>query len=215
MFEKIETDLREKGALLENILKGKIKKWFVAHGDLNLFINADVLLQVLRKLRDEKGAHYQQLMDVCVVDYLGRAPKRFQVVYHLLSVTENQRVRVCVPLEEGQAIQSACGVFASAGWWEREAYDMFGVVFEGHPDLRRILSDYNFKGHPLLKDFPVTGYVQVRYDEEKKRVVEEPVKLQQAYRTFDTLSPWQGMSEAFKSHQEFKDSEVGGNGKST
>jgi len=134
------------------------------------------------------------LMDICGVDYPDRA-KRFDVVYHLLSLKNNARVRVKVQTDEGTPVPSVVGVHSAAGWFERECWDLFGVAFAGNPDLRRILTDYGFEGHPLRKDFPLTGYVEVRYDDEQKRVVYEPVKLTQDFRNFDFMSPWEGMTD--------------------
>jgi NADH-quinone oxidoreductase subunit C len=161
----------------------------VAFGELNLTCQRDRIIEVLTQLRDRFD--FQQLLDVCGVDYPERA-ERFDVVYHLLSLTRNARVRVKVSTDETAPVPSAIPVFPSAGWFEREAFDMYGMLFEGHPDMRRLLTDYGFQGHPLRKDFPMTGYVEVRYDEEQKRVVYEPVKLTQEYRNFDFLSPWEG-----------------------
>ncbi|MFC5343027.1 NADH-quinone oxidoreductase subunit C [Brevundimonas staleyi] len=161
----------------------------VAFGELTITCHRDRIIEVLTSLRDRFG--FQQLMDVCGVDYPDRA-ERFDVVYHLLSLTRNARIRVKVTTDEVQAVPSAIPVYPSAGWFEREAFDMYGMLFSGHPDLRRMLTDYGFQGHPLRKDFPMTGYVEVRYDEEQKRVVYEPVKLTQEFRNFDFLSPWEG-----------------------
>ena len=161
----------------------------VAYGELTLVAPRERIVEVMTALRDQFG--FQQLLDVCGADYPDRA-ERFEVVYHLLSLTRNARVRVKVSTDEVQPVDTVTGVYPSAGWFEREAYDMYGVVFAGHPDMRRLLTDYGFEGHPLRKDFPMTGYVEVRYDEEQKRVVYEPVKLAQEYRNFDFLSPWEG-----------------------
>jgi len=161
----------------------------VAYGELNLVTTRDRIIEVLTTLRDRFG--FQQLIDLCGVDYPDRA-ERFEVVYHLLSLTRNARVRVKLTTDEVQPVPSAIPVYPAADWFEREAFDMYGVLFSGHPDLRRLLTDYGFQGHPLRKDFPMTGYVEVRYDEEQKRVVYEPVKLAQEYRNFDFLSPWEG-----------------------
>ncbi|MDQ1153293.1 NADH-quinone oxidoreductase subunit C [Brevundimonas sp. SORGH_AS_0993] len=161
----------------------------VAYGELTLVAQRERIVEVMTTLRDQFG--FQQLLDVCGADYPDRA-ERFEVVYHLLSLTRNARVRVKVSTDEVQPVDTVTGVYPSAGWFEREAYDMYGVVFAGHPDMRRLLTDYGFEGHPLRKDFPMTGYVEVRYDEEQKRVVYEPVKLTQEFRTFDFLSPWEG-----------------------
>ena len=165
----------------------------VAFGELTLIATRDSILSVLTSLRDRFD--FQQLLDVCGVDFPDRE-ERFEVVYHLLSLTRNVRARVKLTTDEVQPVPSAVGVFPSAGWFEREAFDMYGVLFEGHPDLRRLLTDYGFQGHPLRKDFPMTGYVEVRYDEEQKRVVYEPVKLTQEFRNFDFLSPWEGAEYA-------------------
>lgn len=149
------------------------------------------IINVLLHLRDKKGFH--QLMDVTAVDYPSR-PERFEVVYSLLSMTSNLRIRVKVPASENTLVPTATIVFSSAGWFEREVWDMYGILFEGHSDLRRILTDYGFEGHPQRKDFPLTGYVELRYDNELKRVVYEPVKLTQDFRNFDYASPWEGMT---------------------
>jgi len=161
----------------------------VAFGELTLVAPRERIVEVMTGLRDRFG--FQQLLDVCGVDYPDRE-ERFEVVYHLLSMTRNARIRVKVVTDEVQPVPTVCHVYPSAGWFEREAYDMYGVIFSGHPDMRRLLTDYGFEGHPLRKDFPMTGYVEVRYDEEQKRVVYEPVKLTQEFRTFDFLSPWEG-----------------------
>jgi NADH-quinone oxidoreductase subunit C len=161
----------------------------VAFGELTLVARRERIVEVLTALRDR--FQFQQLLDVCGADYPDRE-ERFEVIYHLLSLTKNTRVRVKVTTDEVQPVPSVIEIYPSAGWFEREAYDMYGMVFEGHPDMRRLLTDYGFEGHPLRKDFPMTGYVEVRYDEEQKRVVYEPVKLTQEFRTFDFLSPWEG-----------------------
>mgnify|MGYP003640414843 FL=1 len=161
----------------------------VAFGELNLVAHRDRIVEVLTSLRDRFG--FQQLLDVCGADYPDRV-ERFEIVYHLLSMTRNVRVRVKVATDEQAPVPSVVAVYPSAGWFEREAFDMYGVLFSGHPDMRRLLTDYGFQGHPLRKDFPMTGYVEVRYDEEQKRVVYEPVKLTQEFRNFDFLSPWEG-----------------------
>jgi NADH-quinone oxidoreductase subunit C len=147
------------------------------------------IVEVLRTLRDQFG--YQQLMEIAGVDYPSR-PERFEVVYHLLSVTKNHRVRVKVSTDEDTPVPSVTGLWPVAGWLEREVYDMYGVLFDGNSDLRRILTDYGFRGHPFRKDFPLTGYVEMRYSEEHKRVIYEPVKLAQDFRAFDFTSPWEG-----------------------
>jgi NADH-quinone oxidoreductase subunit C len=149
------------------------------------------LLQLLTFLRDDGACLFKTLLDICGVDWPGRE-KRFEVVYNLLSMKHNLRIRLKVAVNDGDLVPSVVGLFSSAGWFERETYDMYGILFDGNPDLRRILTDYGFDGHPLRKDFPLTGFVEVRYDDSQKRVVYEPVKLTQEFRTFDNLSPWQG-----------------------
>ncbi|GAA0214293.1 NADH-quinone oxidoreductase subunit C [Brevundimonas nasdae] len=161
----------------------------VAFGELTLVAPRERIVEVMTALRDQFG--FQQLLDVCGVDYPDRE-ERFEVVYHLLSLTRNARVRVKVATDEVQPVPTVVEVYPSANWFERETFDMYGVLFSGHPDMRRLLTDYGFEGHPLRKDFPMTGYVEVRYDEEQRRVVYEPVKLTQEFRTFDFLSPWEG-----------------------
>ncbi|MCA0434327.1 MAG: NADH-quinone oxidoreductase subunit C [Proteobacteria bacterium] len=163
----------------------------LAYGELNIEAEAARINDVLRFLRDDAECRFVNFIDIAGVDYPERA-KRFDVVYHLLSPYKNLRVRVKVQAGEGDEVPSALETFQAANWFEREVYDLYGVVFSGHPDLRRILTDYGFQGHPLRKDFPTTGYVQVRYDDEAKRVVYEPVKLVQEFRQFDYLSPWEG-----------------------
>ena len=158
-------------------------------GEVSIDVARESVAEVLRTLRDELD--YQQLMEIAGVDYPERA-ERFEVVYHLLSVTKNHRLRVRVATDEEQPVPTVTGVFPVAGWLEREVFDMYGVLFEGNPDLRRILTDYGFRGHPQRKDFPLTGYVELRYSEEQKRVVYEPVSLSQDFRNFDFMSPWEG-----------------------
>lgn len=159
--------------------------------ELSLDVRPSSIVKVLTYLRDDASCQFKQLIDVCGVDWPSR-DARFDVVYHLLSMTHNQRIRVKIAVEEGASVASAVPVFSAAGWFEREVFDMYGVVFADHPDLRRILSDYGFEGHPLRKDFPLTGYVEVRYDDVAKRIVYEPVTLTQDFRNFDFLSPWEG-----------------------
>lgn len=160
-----------------------------AVGEVSVTVQRAAIADVLRTLRDRFD--YQQLMEIAGVDYPGRA-ERFEVVYHLLSVTRNHRIRIRVTADEETPVPSVTGLFPVAGWLEREVFDMFGVLFDGNDDLRRILTDYGFNGHPFRKDFPLTGYVELRYSEEQKRVVYEPVQLAQDFRSFDFLSPWEG-----------------------
>jgi NADH-quinone oxidoreductase subunit C len=163
----------------------------MSFGELNLHTEPTKIIDVLKFLRDDSECRFVCFIDICGADYPERE-LRFDVVYHLLSPYKNTRVRVKLQTDEAISVPSAIPVFAGANWYERETYDLYGVTFEGHPDLRRILTDYGFQGHPLRKDFPVTGHVEVRYDDEKKRVVYEPVKLAQEMRQFDYLSPWEG-----------------------
>ena len=153
----------------------------------------DLLAGTMRALRDDPRFAFEQVMDICGVDWPDR-PERFDVVYNLLSVSLNQRIRVIVTTDEATPVPSVCGLWPGATWWEREAWDLFGIVFVGQPDLRRILTDYGFEGFPLRKDFPLTGRVEVRYDEERKQVVYEPVRLTQDWRSFDFISPWEAVT---------------------
>ncbi len=161
------------------------------NGELVIGVPRDSIVSVLMSLRDKSG--FETIMDVTAVDYPQR-PERFEVVYNLLSMSKNLRVRVKLSTDEQKAVPSIVSVYPAANWFEREVYDLYGVLFSGHPDLRRIMTDYGFEGHPLRKDFPLTGYVEVRYDPEQKRVIYEPVKLTQDFRNFDALSPWEGMT---------------------
>lgn len=159
--------------------------------EVSLTVDRAQLVPAMTLLRDTPGLEYQQLMEVAGVDYPSR-PERFDVCYHLLSLTRNHRIRVRVTTDEGTAVPSVTGIWPVAGWLEREVFDMYGVLFEGNVDLRRILTDYGFRGHPFRKDFPLSGYNELRYSETAKRVVYEPVKLAQDFRTFDFMSPWEG-----------------------
>jgi NADH-quinone oxidoreductase subunit C len=163
------------------------------HGELVVRVGRGSLLRVMGILRDDTNCLFKQLMDIAGVDYPDRE-ERFEVVYNLLSLKMNQRIRVKVTTDEDNPVPSVTGIWSTAGWFEREAWDLFGIYFANHPDLRRLLTDYGFEGHPLRKDFPLTGYVEVRWDDEQKRVVYEPVRLTQDFRTFDFMSPWEGMT---------------------
>ncbi|MBU6318997.1 MAG: NADH-quinone oxidoreductase subunit C [Alphaproteobacteria bacterium] len=164
----------------------------IAHGELTVTARRGSVPSLMAFLKEDSLCRFETLVDICAVDRPGEA-ERFEVVYHLLSMRLNQRVRVKVRTDEATPVPSAIDVFPAANWYEREAFDMYGVLFSGHPDLRRILTDYGFEGYPLRKDFPLSGRVEVRYDDTQKRVVYEPVKLVQEYRNFDFLSPWEGM----------------------
>jgi NADH-quinone oxidoreductase subunit C len=164
----------------------------IRRGELCCAVEREALPLVLRFLRDDPRCRFTLLCDICGADYPDRE-RRFDVVYNLLSVSLNQRIRLKVETDEEQPVPSAVELYSCAGWWEREAWDLYGIYFSDNPDLRRILTDYGFEGHPLRKDFPLTGYVELKYDEDQKRVVYEPVKLKQEFRSFDFLSPWEGM----------------------
>lgn len=163
----------------------------VAYGHVILRVGIDALLSTIRMLRDDPKLGFVSIIDICGVDYPARE-RRFDVVYHLLSPSQNARVRVTVETDDRTPVPSLTELFSGAEWFEREAYDLYGILFSGHPDLRRLLTDYGFDGHPLRKDFPLTGFVEVRYDDEQKRVLYEPVRLNQEFRNFDFLSPWEG-----------------------
>ena len=190
------SDLQEIESVAESIRDGMgaiVKDLSIVGDQLVAIAEKEDIAKLLVFLRDDVNCQFKQLMDICGVDYPER-PQRFEVVYNLLSLVHNNRVTVKVMLDDNSSIPSVSKVFSSADWWEREIWDLFGIFFSGHPDLRRILTDYGFDGHPLRKDFPLTGYVEVRYDDAQKRVVYEPVKLTQEYRDFDFLSPWEGMN---------------------
>ena len=190
------SDLQEIESVAESIRDGMgaiVKDLSIVGDQLVAIVEKEDIAKLLVFLRDDVNCQFKQLMDICGVDYPER-PQRFEVVYNLLSLVHNNRVTVKVMLDDNSSIPSVSKVFSSADWWEREIWDLFGIFFSGHPDLRRILTDYGFDGHPLRKDFPLTGYVEVRYDDAQKRVVYEPVKLTQEYRDFDFLSPWEGMN---------------------
>jgi NADH-quinone oxidoreductase subunit C len=163
------------------------------HGALVAHTTAEHILEVMRTLRDDRNLSYAQVMDICGVDWPER-PRRFEIVYNLLSVTKNTRLRVILETDEATAVPSVSSLWPNATWWEREIWDLFGVSFDGLVDHRRIVTDYGFEGHPLRKDFPLTGHVEVRYDDERKAVVYEKVKLAQEFRNFDFLSPWEAMT---------------------
>ena len=183
--------LKELGAHIEARRPDCVASWDVAFGELNIDVTPSNIVGFVEFLRTDTSCKFSSLVDITAVDYPERA-KRFDVVYHFLSMYTNQRIRLRVAVREDEMVPSIVSVHPSANWFEREVFDMFGIVFSGHPDLRRILTDYGFRGHPLRKDFPTTGYTEVRYDEVQKRVVYEPVKLVQEYRQFDFMSPWEG-----------------------
>ena len=187
----VDASLKGFGDKLAAALPGAVLESKFAHGELTLLIDAPRVLEALKFARDDADGQFGCFIDISGADYPARA-KRLEVIYHLLSLKLNKRLRLKVHTDEDTPIASAVPVFAGADWFEREVYDLFGVLFDGHPDLRRLLTDYGFEGHPLRKDFPMTGFVEVRYDDEEKRVRNEPVTLNQEFRKFDFLSPWDG-----------------------
>ena len=184
-----------------NDIAGKLKKsfsngvlgWEVVKGELTVTVEKEIILKVLTYLRDEPSLAFRQLVDLCGVDYPERE-ERFDVVYHLLSHQHNNRIRLKISLSAHATVETCSYIFNAANWFEREAFDLYGIEFAGHPDLRRILTDYDFQGHPLRKDFPLSGFVEPRYDEELQRVVYSKIKLPQEFRQFDFLSPWAGIT---------------------
>jgi NADH-quinone oxidoreductase subunit C len=183
--------LHELGAAIVATLRGSVWDYSVALGELAIRAEAKDIVKVVTFLREDPRCQFWSIIDVTAVDWPSR-DKRFDVVYHLLSPKQNMRIRIKVEVDEATPVPSIIGVFPGADWFERETYDLYGVLFTGHPDLRRILTDYGFEGHPLRKDFPLTGFVEVRWDDEQKRVVYDPVRLAQEFRNFDFLSPWEG-----------------------
>ncbi|MCG6884993.1 MAG: NADH-quinone oxidoreductase subunit C [Silicimonas sp.] len=183
--------LEELAAHIELKRPDCVVSWEIAHGELTLNVSRSSLVSFVDYLKSDSNCQFSTLVDITAVDYPAR-DMRFDVVYHFLSMYRNQRIRLKVAAREDDIVPSLVSVHPSANWFEREVFDMFGIIFSGHPDLRRILTDYGFRGYPLRKDFPTTGYTEVRYDDEQKRVVYEPVSLVQEYRQFDFMSPWEG-----------------------
>ena len=190
-FERSNEALNDQMAYLQEQLEGRLDGATIQFGELTLSVPRAEIVDVIRLLRDNSQTVFSCLIDLCGVDYPERR-ERFDVVYHLLSPRENMRIRVKITVGEDDAVPSITSLFPAAEWYEREAYDLYGIIFSGHPDLRRLLTDYGFEGHPLRKDFPLTGFSEVRWDDEQKRVVYEPVALRQEFRNFDFLSPWEG-----------------------
>ena len=183
--------LKELAAMLEMRMGDALVSHEIANDELTIRTTAPQLVKLVRHLQQDESLKFSTLVDITAVDWPGRRP-RFELVYHFLSMYLNHRIRVKVPVAEDEIAPSLTALYPSANWFEREVFDMFGLLFSGHPDLRRILTDYGFRGHPLRKDFPTTGYTEVRYDDALKRVVYEPVQLVQEYRQFDFMSPWEG-----------------------
>jgi NADH-quinone oxidoreductase subunit C len=187
----MDDTLDKLGETIAGALAGSVTGHWVAHGELTITAAARDIVKVATFLRDDERCQFWSFIDITATDWPARE-QRFDVVYHLLSPKQNQRIRVKIEVDEATPVPSIIDVFPGANWCEREAYDLYGVLFTGHPDMRRLLTDYGFEGHPLRKDFPLTGFVEVRYDDEQKRVVYEPVRLTQEFRNFDFLSPWEG-----------------------
>lgn len=178
---------------IQSVRSKDIITYAIVLGELTVLVKRGKIVKFLTFLRDEESLEFTQLVDLCGVDYPERV-ERFEIVYHLLSLTHNQRIRVKITTDEKTAVSTVTNIFSAANWYEREVFDLYGVAFDGHPDLRRLLTDYGFQGYPMRKDFPLTGYVEPRYDDELKRVVYDKVRLPQEFRTFDFLSPWEGMT---------------------
>ena len=193
---------------IEEVIGGGVRSAGVFRGEVRFEVDAGDVPSVLLALREESGGGFTQLTELTAVDYPDR-PKRFELVYQLLSVTLNQRVRIAAPIGDGEVAPSVSHLFSTAVWSEREVWDMYGIFFRGHPDLRRLLTDYGFEGHPLRKDFPLTGTVETRYDERLGRVVYEPVSLQQEFRDFDFMSPWEGAQTAMREQDRTGEGEAG------
>lgn len=201
--------LNELGAHIEAKRPDCVLKWDVTHGELNIDVAPANIKGFVEFLQTDRSCQFSTLVDITAVDYPAR-PKRFDVVYHFLSMYQNHRIRLRLAVREDEMVPSITDVTPSANWFEREVFDMFGILFSGHPDLRRILTDYGFRGYPLRKDFPTTGYTEVRYDEEQKRVVYEPVSLTQEYRQFDFMSPWEGAEYVLPGDEKSDDAAKGG-----
>jgi NADH-quinone oxidoreductase subunit C len=209
----MDDSLDRLGQTIQGSLGASVTGYAVARGELAVTVKAADIVKVARFLRDDPACLFKCVIDVTAVDWPGRV-KRFDVVYHLLSPRINQRIRVKAEVGEGEAIASLIEIYRGVDWFEREAYDLYGVLFTGHPDMRRILTDYGFDGHPLRKDFPLTGFVEVRYDDELKRVVYDPVRLSQEFRSFDFLSPWEGTDYVLPGDEKAGTGAVKGEGKS-
>jgi len=203
--------LKDLEAHLDATLGDYIQSSTITHGELTLEVRVGALERIIKFLRDDSACHFEMLIDICGVDYPEREP-RFDMVYHLLSISNNMRIRVKAGVEEEAAVPSVSGLYSTAGWFEREVWDLLGIYITDHPDLRRLLTDYGFEGHPLRKDFPLTGYVELRYDDEQKRVVYEPVKLTQEFRSFDFMSPWEGAEYILPGDEKAGDGNAEGEG---
>jgi NADH-quinone oxidoreductase subunit C len=209
----MDETLDKLGHTITNALGVSVTGYAVTCGELTVTVKAAEIVKIAKFLRDDPACLFSCIIDVTAVDWPGRE-KRFDVVYHFLSPRMNQRVRVKAELGESEPIASLIDVYRGSDWFERETYDLYGVLFTGHPDMRRILTDYGFDGHPLRKDFPLTGFVEVRYDDQQKRVVYDPVRLAQEFRSFDFLSPWEGTDYVLPGDEKAGEKAVKGEGKS-
>ena len=201
--------LNELGTHIELKRPDCVLSWEVAHDELNVDVALSNIVGLVEFLKTDQTCKFSTLVDITAVDYPERA-KRFDVVYHFLSMYQNQRIRLRVAIREEDMVPSIVEVHPSANWFEREVFDMYGILFSGHPDMRRLLTDYGFRGHPLRKDFPTTGYTEVRFDETSKRVIYEPVRLVQDYRQFDFMSPWEGAEYILPGDEKPGDAKTGG-----
>jgi NADH-quinone oxidoreductase subunit C len=204
----MDETLEKLGSDIARALGSALTGYRVAFGELTVTAAASDIVKVMTFLRDDERCQFWSFIDVTAVDWPARE-KRFDIVYHLLSLKQNRRIRVKIEAGEDTQVPSIVGIFPGANWFERETYDLYGVLFSGHPDMRRLLTDYGFEGYPLRKDFPLTGFVEVRYDDEAKRVVYEPVRLNQEFRTFDFLSPWEGPTYPLPGDEKAKESKPG------
>jgi len=204
----MDLDLNELKKYIENAVADDVSAAEIALDELMITVKRENIVKVMLFLRDDVNCQFKQLVDICGTDHPDRDP-RFAVVYNLLSLTHNFRIRVRVWTSEDEPVPSVTSVFNAANWFERETWDLFGIYFSEHPDLRRLLTDYGFEGHPLRKDFPLTGFVEMRYDDEQKRVVYEPVKLVQEFRAFDFLSPWEGAPQSLPGDEKAEDTAEG------
>ena len=205
----MDETLERLGEAIAGALAGSVVGHWTAHDELTVTATARDIVKVMTFLRDDELCQFYSFIDITAVDWPARE-RRFDVVYHLLSPSKNRRIRIKIEAGEDTRVPSLIDVFPGADWFERETYDLYGVIFTGHPDMRRILTDYGFEGHPLRKDFPMTGFVEVRYDEEEKRVRYEPVRLTQEFRRFDFLSPWEGMTRVMLPGDEKAEAPQGG-----
>jgi NADH-quinone oxidoreductase subunit C len=200
----MDESLDKLGATIAGALPGSVVGHWVANDELTLAAAARDIVKLARFLREDERCQFWSIIDITAVDWPGRE-RRFDVVYHFLSPKQNRRIRIKIEVDERTPVPSIISVFPGADWFERETYDLYGVLFSGHPDMRRLLTDYGFEGHPLRKDFPLTGFIEVRYDDAQKRVVYEPVRLTQEMRRFDFLSPWEGAGYVLPGDEKAKD----------